>query len=66
MSKSLGTRMQGEAAEVTTTSPYAHTHQFGSRKRRIPKRQFVGVSKDVRSALSGILDAEFERAFARG
>lgn len=59
----LGFDNSGDVLGFGSTMPYAMVHQSGSRDGRIPKREYVGVSRELRRALDQIFPADFERGW---
>lgn len=42
---SIKARVKVNTVEISTNVKYAKTHQYGSKKRNIPQRKFLGISK---------------------
>jgi phage gpG-like protein len=63
LADSFGFDRSGDVLDFGSPLPYAGVHQSGSRDGRIPKREYVGVSRELSNALDGIFPADFERGF---
>lgn len=55
---SLMTRTSDTEAVVGTNVVYAATHQFGDKKRNIPKREFLYINDEEKRALTDMLNNE--------
>lgn len=52
---SIVAAVSGEQVEVGTNLIYAATHQFGDADRKIPQREFLGLSNDNLDAVERVL-----------
>lgn len=52
------------AVEVGTNLVYAATHQFGDEKRRIPQREFLGLSPDDEQQINRLIDTWWKQQLA--
>jgi hypothetical protein len=53
----------GDVLGFGSPLPYAMVHQNGSRDGRLPKREYVGISRELGKALDTIFPADFERGW---
>ena len=60
LSKSIESNVRGNMVEVGSALPYAAVHQEGSRDGNTPKRQYVGISRELEVGLESIFEADFE------
>lgn len=61
LADSLEHDRNGDVLDFGSPLPYATVHQTGSRNGRLPKREYVGVSRELGRAVDNIFPADFER-----
>lgn len=63
LADSLGYDRNGDVLGFGSPLPYAMVHQTGSRDGRLPKREYVGISRELGRGLDKIFPADFERGW---
>lgn len=64
LAESVRARVEGNRAIIATDCVYAKTHQYGSTKRNISKREFLGLSKRDKNQIDHIT-AEWLKGLTR-
>lgn len=62
--RSIRSQLDGETIEVGSPLPYAAAQQFGSARRGLPARPFLGLSPANRAAIEQLVLGHFEEALA--
>jgi phage gpG-like protein len=63
LADSLEFDRNGDVLGFGSPLPYAVVHQTGSRDGRLPAREYVGVSRELRRSVDDIFGADFERGW---
>jgi phage gpG-like protein len=63
LARSLTFDRRGDVLDFGSPLPYAMVHQTGSRDGRLPKREYVGVSRELARSVDTIFGADFERGW---
>lgn len=61
LAESLEYERNGDVLGFGSPLAYATVHQTGSRDGRLPKREYVGISRELGRSLDVIFPADFER-----
>ncbi len=57
---SINYQVKGNKVEVGTNVVYSATHNYGDKSRNIPKRQFLGISKNNEKEINTLVKAYIE------
>lgn len=63
LADSLDFKRSGDVLGFGSPLRYAETHQYGSSRRNIPAREYVGISREFERGLDDIFAADFGRGW---